>query len=229
MTKLFIAGTDTEVGKTYVSVGLLHGFNQLGLSTIGLKPIASGSFKKNNILYNADSLSLQKAASIKLTQNQITPFAFEPAIAPHIAAKLVHIKLSIQNLNDTMHPCLSMASDIKVIEGCGGWYIPLNDKETFADFVTTQKLKVILVIGLRVGCINHSLLTLRAMQRDGAEVIGWIANIISPSMENKEENIETLKSWLPIPCFGVIRYEEKPESCIDMKMIFHAIKVNAKG
>jgi len=224
MTQLFITGTDTEVGKTYVSVGLLHGFNQLGLSTIGLKPIASGCFKQNNTLYNNDTLALQAASSIKLNHELMTPFAFEPPIAPHIAATLHDKKLTVANLNDAMHPSLRMTSDIKVIEGCGGWYIPLNEKETFANFVIIQRFKVILVVGVRLGCINHSLLTLRAMQQDGADVIGWIANIISSKMQNQNENIATLKQWLPVPCFGIVEYGEKPENTLDIKSIYCAMK-----
>ena len=194
--KLFIAGTDTHVGKTYISAGILSAFNQMGYSTLGIKPIASGCEWVNNQLCNQDTLTHQKHSSIKLTHDEITPFAFEPAIAPHIAAASAGSSLTVDEINKKLQSTLEYPADVKVIEGCGGWYTPLNPLETMADFVLSHPLKVILVVGMRLGCINHTLLTYRVMLQDGANVIGWIANCIDPLMENREENIATLKEWL---------------------------------
>lgn len=208
--KLFITGTDTEIGKTYISVGILKAYNKIGLSTIGLKPIASGCIKNGKSYINEDTSALQNASSIKLATEAISPFMFEPAIAPHIAAKLINQELTLAKLHAKMQPTLLTPTDVWVIEGFGGWHAPLNHRETMADFVVQQQCKVILVVGIRIGCINHSLLTYKAMQRDGAKVIGWVANCIDPNMLYGEENISTLTNMLPFPCLGIIRYGEEP-------------------
>ncbi|SRR5579883_73169 len=222
--KLFIAGTDTEIGKTYISTGILQAFNQRGLSTLGCKPIATGCVWQQNQLRNEDAVALQRAASIKLPYHRINPFAFEPPIAPHIAANQNQQLLSVQTLNEKMDYALNYPADVCLIEGVGGWYVPLNERETMADFVIAQQLKVILVIGIRLGCINHSLLTFRAMQHDGVEVIGWVANCIHPDMDYCYENISTLQNWLPIPCLGKVGYKQFPEYEDE---IFNQIKANA--
>ena len=183
--KLFITGTDTNVGKTYISAGILSALNQLGWSTLGIKPVASGCELTNDELCNEDTLSHLQHSSIKLAANQITPFAFEPAIAPHIAAQKTGCTLSVAEINQKTALALETPANVSVIEGCGGWHTPLNALETMADFVVTNQLKVILVVGMRLGCINHSLLTFRAMQQEGAEVIAWIANCVDPNMQNE--------------------------------------------
>jgi dethiobiotin synthetase len=217
--KIFIAGTDTNIGKTYVSAGLLTAFNRLGYSTLGIKPIASGCQRINQQLCNEDSLIHMQHASIKLSHDQITPFAFEPPIAPHIAALESGCELSVATLNKQTHEALHYPADISIIEGCGGWYVPLNANETMADFVIANEFSVILVVGMRLGCINHSLLTYRAMERDGVKIKGWIANCIDPAMKNLDENIETLKAWLPTSCLGVIPYGSRPEDVIDASLL----------
>lgn len=217
--KLFIAGTDTDAGKTYIAAGILTAMNQLGWSTLGIKPVASGCEYKDNILQSSDTLIHQQHASIKLTHDALTPFAFSPAIAPHIAAKQSGVELSVTDINQKIQDALLCPANITVIEGCGGWHTPLNPMETMADFVIANQLKVVLVVGMRLGCINHSLLTLRAMQQEGANTIGWIANCIDPDMLNLEENIETLKEWLPIPCLGVVAHGAQPEHAIDAKWL----------
>jgi dethiobiotin synthetase len=217
--KLFITGTDTHVGKTYVSVGLLKAFNQHGLSTLGLKPVASGCIVRNNQLYSEDALALQASSSIKLDYRQINPFAFEPPIAPHIAAKQIHHELNLQTLNHHTQSILSSPADVCLIEGVGGWYVPLNNRETMADFVFQHHLMVILVIGIRLGCINHGILTFKAIEREGAPIVGWIANCIQPEMLYCQENIVTLCDWLPIPFLGTVKYQDHPENEIDISHI----------
>jgi len=215
--KLFIAGTDTNVGKTYISAGILSAFNAQSWSTLGIKPIASGG--------NEDTLIHQQTASIKLPQHEITAFAFEPPIAPHLAAQFIGRTLSVKQLNLQSRHALQHPADVSVIEGCGGWYVPLNSTETMADFVIANQLNVILVVGVRLGCINHSLLTFRAMQQDKVNILGWIANCIDPHMKNKNENIATLKEWLPIPCLGVVEHGMRPETVIDVRKIVECVSL----
>ncbi|MBX3708302.1 MAG: dethiobiotin synthase [Gammaproteobacteria bacterium] len=217
--KLFITGTDTEVGKTYVTAGLLVAFNKIGLTTLGIKPIASGCLKINKQLCSSDTLILQQSSSIKLNLNVITPFAFEPAIAPHIAATQTRCHLTLDKLNKKIHYALSYDANISVIEGCGGWFTPLNHSETMADFALAHQLNIILVVGIRLGCINHSFLTLQAMQREGANIVGWIANCIDPMMLDRKENIAFLKETLSVPCLGTVEYAMPVESTVNLKQI----------
>lgn len=209
--KLFIAGTDTEIGKTYASVQLLKNFKKNGLSTLGLKPVASGGIWQNGQFYNQDTLQLQEAATIKLDHDVLTPFVFEPPVAPHLAAKHLGKNLTVEQLNNRLKPALAYPADICLIEGFGGWYAPLNHVENMADFVSYHQFKVILVVGIRLGCINHSILTYKAIQNSGVNIVGWIANCIDPQMLYKEENIASLLEWLPIPCLGVIHFGQEAE------------------
>ncbi|MDO8953855.1 MAG: dethiobiotin synthase [Gammaproteobacteria bacterium] len=203
MPKIFIAGSDTGIGKTYISCQLLRFWNQQGLSTIGIKPLATGCDP-----YNEDALMLQAAASISLPYEIINPTALVPPIAPHIAAAEAGIILSARSLAKDCEPAFSVSADIQIVEGVGGWLVPLNNQETMADFVMTINAKVILVVGITLGCINHALLSYRAMQESTCEILGWIANCIDPEMLKAQENIEALKSLLPIPCLAIVGFNE---------------------
>jgi len=209
MSHFFITGTDTNIGKTYVSLCMLRYFNQRGYSTIGMKPLASGCIRKNNILYNEDALALYDASSIQLEYNQINPFAFEPAIAPHIAAEQVGVKLTAASIVEKIHYALHFPADIHLIEGVGGWLAPLNDRETMADVVLHCQLPVIMVVGMRVGCLNHALLTYQAIMNSGANLVGWIANFYDPTIVAADKIIATLNAWLKIPCLSIIAYQQK--------------------
>lgn len=207
--RYFITGTDTEVGKTYVSVGMLKAFNQLKLKTLGLKPIASGI--EDGASHPSDTIQLQNAASMKLPLEQITPFAFHPAIAPHIAAQKINRELNLCTLNEAYQQTLTLPADICIIEGFGGWYAPLNDVETMADFVKYHMFNVILVVGIRLGCLNHAILTQQAIQRSGVKLVGWVANCIHPEMPSIHENISTLKKHLTSPYLGTVEHNLSPE------------------
>jgi dethiobiotin synthetase len=217
--KLFIAGTDTGVGKTYISVGILNIFNYLNKSTLGVKPVASGCERINGTYRNEDALALQKASSIKLVYEKINPFAFVPAIAPHVAAQKIKCSLNVKTLIDSTHYALTYPADICLIEGAGGWQTPLNQHETLADFVIANDLNVILVVGMRLGCLNQAILTFRAMELDKVNIIGWVANCIDPTMECVEENITTLESWLSKPCLGIVKHGQKSESTLCTSLI----------
>ncbi len=206
--KIFVTGTDTDAGKTYVSTGILNAFNKHHKSTLGIKPIASGCEKHDGILYNADALALQKASSIKLPYHHINPYAFEPAIAPHIAAQQIQCDLTVAKLIEETKVALQHSADICIIEGAGGWYVPLNDKETMADYVKALGLGVILVVGIRLGSINHAILTHKAIENDGIPVKGWIANCVIPERKEHNEIILTLKKWLSSPCLGVVGHHK---------------------
>ena len=197
--RIFVTGTDTDVGKTYIATKLLRQFSEAGFSTLGIKPIASGCDLINGELINADTLSLSAAASIKTNYNIINPIAFAPPIAPHIAANLINYKLDVAILAEKLRPALDIHADITIIEGSGGWLLPLNKNETLADYVIQQGFEIILVVGMRLGCLNHAALTEQSIIQAGGKLIGWIANCIDLNMEYVGENITALKNILQSP------------------------------
>ncbi|WP_422422336.1 dethiobiotin synthase [Pseudomonas sp. GZD-222] len=198
----FIAGTDTDVGKTTVAAGLLHAARLAGLSTLGAKPVASGCTASAKGLRNDDALALIAQSSIKLPYEQVNPFAFEPAIAPHLAAREAGVVLGVQGLLTPMRQILEQGADFTLIEGAGGWRVPLSDQANLSDLAIALKLPVILVVGVRLGCINHALLSAEAIARDGLQLAGWVANIVDPRTSRLEENLASLAERLPAPCLG---------------------------
>ena len=218
MKKYFITGTDSGIGKTYICEGLLHAFNRSGLATIGLKPVASGCVLTADGWRNQDACRLQKAANIALPYQQVNPVALPLPVAPHIAAAHVGKRVNRQELIQACQPALSTAADVAIIEGVGGWSVPLNESEMMSDFVVDLNVPVILVVGMRLGCINHALLTYEAICASRVTICGWIANCIDPTMLQVEENISTLLTHIKIPFLGKIAYGTQPR-----KIIFHLL------
>lgn len=198
----FIAGTDTDVGKTTIAAGLLYAARQLGLSTLAAKPVASGCAVTAKGLRNSDALALIDESSIKLPYEAVNPFAFEPAIAPHVAAREVGVALEVQTLREAMRHVLEQGADFTLVEGAGGWRVPLSDQANLSDLAVALKLPVILVVGVRLGCINHALLSAEAIARDGLQLAGWVANIVDPRTSRLEDNLSSLAERLPAPCLG---------------------------
>ncbi|RDI42425.1 dethiobiotin synthase [Aquicella lusitana] len=217
--KLFVAGTDTDAGKTYISTGLLRAFHHAGLSSLGIKPVASGCFQDGTHVFNRDALLLQQASSIKLSYEKINPFAFLPPIAPHLAAQQAGIALNREKLSHGIHAALNSPAYFCLIEGAGGWHVPLNDTETLADLVMHHRWPVLLVVGMRLGCLNHAILTCKAIQQSGVTLIGWIANCIDPGMAYCQENIAALQKWLSAPLLGIVGQNELPERMMDLDML----------
>ncbi|GFM56761.1 ATP-dependent dethiobiotin synthetase BioD [Pseudomonas cichorii] len=198
----FITGTDTDAGKTTVAAGLLHAARLSGLSTAAGKPVASGSAITPQGLRNADALALQAECSLELGYDDINPFTFEPAIAPHLAAREAGVSLTVNALLQPMRRLLERNADFTLIEGAGGWRVPLADQSNLSDLAMGLGLPVILVVGVRLGCINHALLTAEAIAQDGLQLAGWVANIVDPKTSRLEENLATLSERLPAPCIG---------------------------
>ena len=202
----FIAGTDTDIGKTTVAAGLLHAAKAMDLSTLGAKPVASGCDVTPKGLRNSDALALMAQSSVKLKYDQVNPVAFEPAIAPHLAAREAGVALSVNSLLVPMRHVLAQDADFTLIEGAGGWRVPLSDQANLSDLAMALKLPVILVVGVRLGAINHALLTAEAIARDGLQLAGWVANIVEPKTSRLEENLASLAERLPAPCLGRVPY-----------------------
>ncbi|MGB1158233.1 MAG: dethiobiotin synthase [Porticoccaceae bacterium] len=200
----FVTGTDTDVGKTLAATGLIEVANRQGRRTAAIKPVAAGCEDRGDGLQNSDALQLQAAASHPLSYQQVNPIALQAAIAPHIAAEQEGRSLSAQRLSGFCRGLTLLPVDILVIEGAGGWYVPLNHRETLADVAKQLNPEIILVVGLRLGCINHALLSIKAIRADGLKIAGWIGSTIDPDMPQLDKNIATLERLIAEPCLGVI-------------------------
>lgn len=212
MTKAyFVSGTDTDVGKTTIAAGLLHAARMAGLSTAAAKPVASGCEQTAAGLRNSDALALLGECSLALGYAEVNPFAFAPAIAPHLAAIEAGAELSVGALLGPLRHVLSKRADFTLIEGAGGWRVPLSADALFSDVPQALQLPVILVVGVRLGCINHALLSAEAILADGLPLAGWIANIVDPHTARLEENLATLTQRLPAPCLGVVPWLEEAD------------------
>lgn len=200
----FVTGTDTEIGKTTVAAGLLHAARLAGLSTAAAKPVASGCVLTADGLRNDDALALLGECTVALRYEEVNPLAFEPAIAPHLASREVGVLLDVAALQGPVQAILDKRADFTLIEGAGGWRVPLAGQATLSDLAIALKLPVILVVGVRLGCINQALLTAEAILRDGLPLAGWVANLIDPQISRLEDNLATLAERLPAPCLGYL-------------------------
>lgn len=219
----FIAGTDTEVGKTTIAAGLLCAARRQGLSTAACKPVASGSEATVDGLRNSDALALLGQCSLPLHYAEVNPFAFAPAIAPHLAAREAGVELSAAVLLAPVRQVLNQRADFTVVEGAGGWRVPLGDGGYLSDLPVALGLPVILVVGVRLGCINHAVLSAEAIARDGLRLAGWVANIVDPSTSRLDENLATLTTLLAAPCLGQVPRlsDASPESVADHLQLVH--------
>lgn len=223
MSKFFVAGTDTEVGKTYVSCRLLELAHHQGKSSLGLKPVAAGCDMDDGEFKNEDALALMGSSSIKLPYSQVNPVALPDACSPHIAAARAGKSISASRLAGYCRGALMQKIDFALVEGAGGWRVPISSRETMASLARELGYPVILVVGLRLGCINHALLTAEAIRRDGLKIAGWVGNQLSGEpMPYLEENISTLRSALDAPFVGVLPFDEKP----DIKALGNVLDLN---
>ncbi|MDI5934073.1 dethiobiotin synthase [Halomonas kalidii] len=208
MPAYFVTGTDTDAGKTLVTTGLLALARRRGLSTLGLKPVASGCERTADGLRNADALALQAQCAPAQPYAAINPFAFAPAIAPHLAARRAGVALGLDDLVDPLRPMLALERGLTLVEGAGGWRVPLNEDEDLAGLAGRLGLPVILVVGLKLGCLNHARLTAEAIVADGQPLAGWVGNLLDPAFASDRElyrdNLATLTHRLPGPCLGVV-------------------------
>ncbi len=201
----FITGTDTGVGKTFVSCALLRTFARKGLRAVGMKPVAAGCRLEQGALLSEDVEQLLTAGNVAATPQEISPYAFEPPLAPHIAARMAGKSIGLEPILQS-YAALRQRADAVVVEGVGGFRVPLNDNLDTADLAKALQLPVILVVGMRLGCLNHALLTRDAIAQAGLTISGWVANEIEPDMPAFAENVEALAQRLPAPLLSVVRY-----------------------
>lgn len=208
MQTIFITGTDTDAGKTYVAVALLQGLKALGYRTVAQKPVAAGV---NAAGFNTDALQLQQHATEPLSYELVNPYCLEDAVAPHLAAAKAELVIDSSILSKELQKLQNVNADIALVEGAGGWLLPLDDKTTMADWVIEQQLPVLLVVGMKLGCLNHALLTINEIERSGLKLLGWVANCIDPDMAYQQENISYLQQKLTAPCLGILPYQSEPQ------------------
>jgi dethiobiotin synthetase len=212
---LFVTGTDTEIGKTLVSAALLHGFAALGLRAAAMKPIAAGAFERDGEWHNEDADQLDAAANVALPPSIRTPFMLKEAAAPHIAAARENVSLDIALIVEA-HQFAVQQADVVVVEGVGGFRVPLTDVHDTADLAFALNLPVVLVVGMRLGCISHALLSAEAIAARGLHLVGWVANQIDPAMLFPAENIEAIRlrldSQYNAPLLGTIPRLTPPDA-----------------
>ncbi|NHA14267.1 dethiobiotin synthase [Thioalkalivibrio sp. XN279] len=209
MKGIFVAGTDTGVGKTLFSAALLLHLAQAGVRAAACKPVSAGCRREGCRLVNADAELLAATAPLQRPLEIVNPFALEPAIAPHIAAAEAGVELQAAMLADACHRA-GDGADFTLVEGAGGWRVPLNARETLADVARLLEFPVVLVVGLRLGCLNHALLSAEAIRADGLELAGWVANPIDPAMPRLEENISALEARLGAPLLARLPHCRHP-------------------
>lgn len=212
----FVTGTDTDAGKTFVCQAMLMAAQQKGLKTLAYKPVSAGCEETQAGLRNQDALLLQSAISESLSYEEVNPVAFKDPVAPHLAAANCATEISLDTLGTGLRHLQQKEADLLLVEGAGGWRLPLGNERFLSDLAIQHRLDVILVVGLKLGCINHALLTAEAITNDGLELSGWVANQIDPKMDYLVQNIDSLKSLLPAPLLGVIPRLSGPEQAVNM-------------
>ncbi len=201
----FITGTDTGCGKTEITLGLMHLLQSQGKAVAGMKPVASGAAMTQDGLRNDDAQRILQQSSQAVPYELVNPYVFEPAIAPHLAARQAEQRISFEVIQECYEGLSSMA-DLVVVEGVGGWRVPLAEDGDLSDLASAIGLPVILVVGMKLGCINHALLTVDAIQAKGLTLAGWVANVIDAEMLELETNLETLRQTICAPCIGVVQH-----------------------
>jgi dethiobiotin synthetase len=219
---LFVTGTDTGVGKTRVAAALCHALAARGVRVAAMKPIASGCTLTPEGLRNDDALTLLGAMNVRASYSEVNPYAFAPAIAPHIAAREAGIDIDFEVL-DRAYERLRLRAEVLIVEGAGGWLAPLDATRGFADLAVRWQMDVVLVVGMRLGCLNHALLTVESIERRGLRLRGWIANAIDAEFERLPENISSLERRIAAPNLGILPFQ--PQA--DFKSLAQALQVDA--
>ncbi|MCV2885988.1 dethiobiotin synthase [Aestuariibacter sp. AA17] len=210
----FITGTDTDAGKTFIAQSLLRCLNGAGHIAVGYKPISAGCEQTPEGLRNEDALILQQHSGIPLEYNEVNPIAFAPPVAPHLAAQEIGQLISLTQLQEGLTQLESYSPDVVLTEGAGGWRLPIDNNGTYLSaFAQANQMEVILVVGVKLGCLNHAMLTLEAIKHDGLTVKGWVANQIEPDMLYFQQNVDSLQAMLHAPCLGVVPRLSSPEAC----------------
>ncbi len=215
MKRWFITGTDTEIGKTWVASALIRHLVAVGYRVAGMKPVASGCEVTDQGLRNDDALRLIAESNVNLPYALVNPFAYEPAIAPHIAARAAERPIDIKKISELAK---TIEADYLIVEGVGGWCVPLGETSMLAELAKATADEVIVVVGMRLGCINHALLTAAQIRKDGMKIKGWIANHVDPNMHVQSENLATLQALMPCPLLGILPWNDSSRKFPELKL-----------
>jgi dethiobiotin synthetase len=210
MSSYFVTGTDTGVGKTLVAAALLHALAKRYPRVVGMKPVAAGHVRVGGSWTTEDAMALREASTVQVPPELDNPILLPDPLSPHIAAERAGVRIQIAHLVDRYRE-LSSHADAVVVEGAGGFHVPLSKEETGADLAQALSLPIVLVVGLRLGCLNHAALTIEAIRVRGLRLAGWVANRIDPAMQAKEDNIAWLKRRLGAPLLADIAYQATPD------------------
>lgn len=208
---VFVTGTDTGCGKTHTSVALIRALRAQGLRVAGFKPVAAGADWRDGELRNDDASALLAASGLGLPYAAVNPYCFAPAIAPHLAAAEAQVTISFDPIHAAFEQ-VRAASDFVVVEGAGGWRVPLGAGFDIQGLALALGLPVVLVVGLRLGCLNHALLSEQVINSSGAKLLGWVGSQVDPGMPRLQENIATLETALSVPCLGILPYRGAAET-----------------
>lgn len=203
----FVSGTDTGVGKTLISCAFLHGFAAQGRRAVGMKPIAAGCNAEG---HSEDVLQLLAAGNVAVGYGSVNPYCLQHAIAPHIAAQRAGVLIDLSIITKSYQK-LAAQADVVIVEGAGGLLVPINAQQDSADLMLELGLPVILVVGMRLGCLNHALLTMEAIASRSLALAGWVANVIEVDMAAVEENVAALQQRIAAPLLGVVPYMMQPD------------------
>lgn len=204
----FVTGTDTDVGKTLVSCALLHAYAAQGAAVIGMKPVAAGVDASG---VHEDVKLLNAASNVSADAELINPYGFTAAIAPHLAAQQENVRIDLSRIVTSFH-ALQAVAEMVIVEGAGGFIVPLNEVEDSSDLALRLGLPVVLVVGMRLGCLNHALLTVQAIQARGLKLAGWVANCVDEQMVMREQNIVALQQRIRAPLLAIVPYCAAPDS-----------------
>jgi dethiobiotin synthetase len=216
----FITGTDTHVGKTLIACALLHGFAARGKRVVGMKPVAAGCDEHDR---HEDVEQLRAASNVLASKGQVNPYCFAQAVAPHLAAQFVGVSINFERIVASFSE-LDGQADVVIVEGAGGFRVPLNATQDSADLMAQLGLPIILVVGMRLGCLNHALLTVEAIAARGLPLAGWVANVVDEHMPMLKENIAALQQRITAPLLGVVPYQARPDAsvaakCLDLNLL----------
>ncbi len=212
---IFVTGTDTGVGKTVVACALVRGLRAQGLTVAVMKPVASGSERTPAGLRNADALALAAAAGYEGPYEELNPYCFEPPISPHIAAKEAGIEVDTNRIRH-LYDAFAAGADWVVVEGAGGWFAPLNERQTMADIAWALTVPALMVVGLKLGCLSHAHLTRVGIEAHGVTFAGWVANAIDPGFARPAENLQALERLLGAPALASVPHLARPDSPVSL-------------
>jgi dethiobiotin synthetase len=222
-----VTGTDTGVGKTLIACALLHAFARSGARVVGMKPVAAGVVSDHGVLVNEDVAALREASNVDVPQSLANPYCFAPAIAPHIAAHLAGVEIELERVREAFD-LLSARADCVIVEGVGGFRVPLGPNLDSTQLPRALALPVVLVVGMRLGCLNHALLTREAIERTGLRFAGWVANHIDPDMRCQDENVEALRERLGAPLLARIAFGAQPNAdAVSRMLLLDALRPGA--